>query len=80
MSRRAVSAQTYAAIFEDDPRGAAILDDLANRFARQPVVDKGGIDAVLQTYRRSGNREVVNFILLRIGQARSGDSNSSNEE
>lgn len=67
--RDQVPPATYAAVFEDDARGAAILEDLVRRFAK-PAVTKGGIDAVLQTYMRAGERRVIDFILLRLNQAR----------
>ena len=60
--------QTYADIFEDDTRGAAILEDLIARFSR-PTVTKGGIDAVLETYHRAGQRSVVDWIVAQINRA-----------
>lgn len=60
--------QDYADLFEVDKRGARILDDLVLRFAR-PAVNKGGIDAVLQTYQRMGAREVLEFIANQINRA-----------
>ncbi len=60
--------QEYADLFEVDKRGARILDDLIQRFAR-PAVNKGGIDAVLQTYQRMGAREVLEFIANQINRA-----------
>lgn len=60
--------RTYADIFEDDARGAAVLEDLVKRFSR-PAVSKGGIDAVLETYRRIGQREVVDWIVSNINRA-----------
>jgi len=59
---------TYKAIFEDDVRGAAIFEDLVLRFSK-PAVTKGGIDAVLQTYQRAGERHVIDFVIRRINQA-----------
>lgn len=58
----------YKAVFEDDKRGAAILEELIQRFSR-PAVTTGGIDAVLKTYHREGARSVVDFIVARINQA-----------
>lgn len=53
--------KNYAAIFEDDTRGAAILEDLVARFSK-PAVVRGGIDAVLETYQRLWQTSVVSFI------------------
>ena len=61
--------KNYAAIFEDDARGAAILQDLVERFSK-PAVTRGGIDAVLATYHRMGEKAVVNFIVDRCNETR----------
>lgn len=63
-----VDPQIYKDIFEDDRRGAAILEDLTARFAR-PAVTTGGIDAVLQTYHRDGMRRVIEHIVSQINRA-----------
>lgn len=59
----------YRDIFEQDQRGAAILEDLVARFGRARVTTAGGIDAVLATYRDAGQRQVVDHILLQINRA-----------
>ena len=58
----------YKQVFEDDRRGAAILEHLTQLFAR-PAVTSGGIDAVLQTYHRDGQRRVLEFIVGQINRA-----------
>ncbi|KXJ63015.1 hypothetical protein AXY46_03075 [Achromobacter xylosoxidans] len=63
-----VEPSVYKEIFEDDRRGAAVLEDLIQRFARPPV-QTGGIDAVLQTYHRLGERRVMDFIAAQINRA-----------
>jgi hypothetical protein len=73
-----LTPKEYAALFEDDRRGAAILEDLTKRFARQAVVT-GGIDAVLQTYHRDGMRRVVEFIVSQINRAHGVDVNEEEE-
>lgn len=60
--------EDYRELFETDKRGARILDDLVLRFVR-PAVNKGGIDAVLQTYQRMGARELIDFIANQINRA-----------
>lgn len=60
--------QEYLELFETDRRGARILEDLIQRFVR-PGVSKGGIDAVLQTYERNGQRNVIDFIAIQINRA-----------
>lgn len=60
--------QDYKDLFEDDRRGAAILEHLIRAFAR-PAVITGGIDAVLATYQRDGQRRVLEFITNQINRA-----------
>lgn len=57
----------YKRVFEEDPAGQAILDDLVRRFSLPPSFDEH--NAVLKTYYREGQRSVVNFILSRINRA-----------
>jgi len=60
--------QDYADIFEVDKRGQRILEDLICRFVRSSVTD-GGIDAVLKTYERIGQRKPLDFITSMINRA-----------
>jgi hypothetical protein len=60
--------QDYADLFEIDKRGQRILDDLIARFVRPSVTD-GGIDAVLKTYERLGQRKPLDFITSMINRA-----------
>lgn len=62
------TAQDYRDLFETDKRGARILEDLILRFTRPPVTD-GGIDAVLKTYDRMGQRKPLDFIVNQINRA-----------
>ena len=78
MSRTKPTPQDYAALFEDDRRGAAILEDLTQIFAR-PAVVKGGIDAVLETYQRDGQRRVLEHIVSQINRASGVDVNQEEE-
>lgn len=63
-----ITPAVYKAIFEDDRRGAAILEDLLVRFKPKVVTD-GGIDAVLKTYRHAAHREILEFIVSQINRA-----------
>lgn len=58
----------YLDVFERHPAGAAVLEDLIQRFT-QPAVTDGGIDAVLKTYQRMGQRRVLDHIISRINRA-----------
>lgn len=73
------TAQLYKAVFEDDLRGAAILEHLTQAFARPPVTS-GGIDAVLQTYERGGQRKVLDFIVNQINRANGVEPEPTGEE
>lgn len=64
----------YKELFEDDRRGAAILEHLTARFARQIYV-KGGHEADRETCYRAGMREVVEFIVTQINRAHGVDTN-----
>ncbi|VWD22318.1 hypothetical protein [Burkholderia contaminans] len=63
-----IEPEIYKQLFEDDRRGAAILEELTRVFAR-PAVTVGGIDAILQTYLRDGQRRVIDFIVTQINRA-----------
>ncbi len=60
--------ETYRQLFEEDKRGAAILEQLTVLFAK-PAVRQGGIDAVLETYHRMGAQSVLQHILNQINRA-----------
>lgn len=64
----------YAALFEDDLRGAAILDHLTARFGRSVYV-AGGHEADRETCYRAGKREVIEFILSQINRHHGVDPN-----
>lgn len=68
MEEQRPSPQDYADLFEIDKRGRRILEDLIRRFVR-PSVSTGGIDAVLQTYDRAGQRKPLDFIMQQINRA-----------
>lgn len=63
-----IDPRIYRRIFEQDSDGAAVLDELWRVFSRSAVT-KGGIDAILQTYRNEGARTVIEFIVRKINMA-----------
>ena len=75
MSDHNPTPEDYKALFEDDRRGVVILEHLIRTFAR-PAVVKGGIDAVLETYQRDGQRRVLEFITNQINRAHGVDVNN----
>lgn len=63
-------AGLYRDLFEIDKRGQAIYEDLYRKFAAPAKVHtKGGIDAILQTYRAAAHREVIEHIVRQINVA-----------
>lgn len=64
-----VPPEVYARIFESDPQGAAVLEELTRVFAR-PAVLEGGIDAIIKTYDRNGSRKVLDFIVMKCNATR----------
>lgn len=65
---RPATPQDYLDVFERHPAGQIVLEDLVQRFSKQAVTS-GGIDAVLTTYLRIGERRVPDFILTQINRA-----------
>ncbi len=62
------TAADYGLIFEDNPHGATIFEDLIQRSGRVPP-SSGGIDRVLNQFEYAGQRKVIEFITLRINQS-----------
>ena len=65
MNRLRVPPETYARVFEADPLGRVILEDLVARFHDCTMFDP---ENARKTDFKLGSREVVQFILKRIGQ------------
>lgn len=60
----------YARVFEGHHEGVLILEDLVARFYDVNVFVRGGIDGQRETERRAARREVLQYILHRIGQVK----------
>ena len=69
----------YALIFESNKIGAAILEDLIARFGRRRNKHSSGIDRILDTERADAQREMLDFIVLRINQANGVEPNENAE-
>lgn len=64
-------AERYESLFEINQTGQVVLDDLMRRFSLHSGASlHGGIDAVLQTYFKEGQRSVINHIVLQINRAK----------
>jgi hypothetical protein len=64
----------YAELFEDDKRGAAILEHMTRMFATKVYV-KGGHEADRQTCYNAGQRDVLEFIVTQCNRAHGVDAN-----
>jgi hypothetical protein len=73
-----LQASDYELIFESNKVGAAILDDLIQRFSRE--LKSSGIDRILDSERMRGRREVLDFIVMRINQANGVQDDEPTEE
>lgn len=63
-----VTPAMFKELFEDNATGRIVLEALIVRFTRPPVTD-GGIDAVLKTFNRAGQRMPLDFIVTQINRA-----------
>lgn len=70
--------QDYHDIFEVDVRGQRILSQLWRVFAKSSVTD-GGIDAVLKTFERMGQRNVLEFLVRQINRANGVEDMETNQ-
>lgn len=73
-----VSPEEYASLFENNPEGQRIFEDMTKRFVRPHMV-KGGIDGIRESDVRAGQRSVIEFIVRRINQA-AGVEAADNEQ
>lgn len=64
-----VTPEDYKAIFEDHKTGARVLDDLILRFGSVPPKAPDGLNRVVDQFEYMGQRRVIEFIALRLGQA-----------
>ena len=63
-----VPPEAYARVFEQHHEGVAILAELTARFYDRPIHIAGGIEAQRESDHRASQRDVVHFILNKIGQ------------
>jgi len=70
MSNPAITKEAYEAVFVHNTAGAAILDQLKNKYWTGKVYKEG--DASHSIYQL-GQREVIRFILGQLGQLKHGD-------
>jgi hypothetical protein len=66
----------YSDLFERDPRGVLILDDLVARFGGNTYVS-GGRKGDRETAYRAGRNAVVQFVLAQINRANGAQEDAS---
>lgn len=63
-----ITPEMFKEVFEDHPTGRIVLEHLIVKFTRPPVTE-GGIDAVLKTFERGGQRKPLDYIVMQINRA-----------
>lgn len=63
-----IDHEMYSRVFEGHAEGRLILEDLVARFHDRPVYVQGGLEAARETEKRAAQKEVIGFILRRLGQ------------
>ena len=66
--RTPATPEDYQATFEGFRPGAKVLEDLLARFHDRPVYVPGGLEGQRETERRAAQKDVVGFILRKLGQ------------
>lgn len=75
MTAERVSAEAYHRVFVGHHEGAQILEDLTARFFDVDCYVPGGDEGARETSRRAARREVVHYILTKLGQVNAPDPN-----
>lgn len=67
--------EDYVATFESFKHGQKVIEDLVARFHDRSIYVAGGLEAQRETERRAAQKDVITFILRRIGQIK-GDQDA----
>ena len=68
-------ADMYHRVFVGHHEGATVLEDLVARFHDRNIYVAGGLEGSRETERRAAQKEVVGFILRRIGMVHQTEEN-----
>lgn len=60
--------EDYVQTFVEFRPGVKVLEDLVARFHDKPTYVRGGIEGQRETERRAAQKEVLTYILLKLGQ------------
>jgi len=71
-----VEAAAYHRVFVGHHEGAKVLEDLTARFFDVEIYVPGGPEGQRETDRRAARREVIRYILTKIGQVSLNDPNA----
>lgn len=69
-------AKLYSRVFVGHHEGATVLVDLCARFHDRAIHVPGGLEAQRETEKRAAQKEVIGFILRKIGQVNEEDANA----
>lgn len=72
-----VDRSAYHRVFVGHKDGVAVLEDLVARFHDRQTYVAGGIDGQRETEKRAAQKEVIGFILRRIGQVSESEENDN---
>ncbi len=70
-------AAMYHRVFVGHGEGRIVLEDMVARFHDRPIHVAGGIEAQRETEKRAAQKEVIGFILRRIGQISDKEENEN---
>lgn len=74
--RQIATAEDYVATFEGFKPGQKVLEDLMAKFHDRATWAPGGVEGARETERRAAQKDVVGYILRRLGQTIGGESNA----
>lgn len=68
----------YHRVFVGHKEGVIVLEDLVARFHDRNIHVSGGLEAQRETEKRAAQKEVIGFILRRIGQVHQQEGENDN--
>ena len=70
-------AAMYNRVFVGHGEGRIVLEDMVARFHDRPIHVAGGLEAQRETEKRAAQKEVIGFVLRRIGQITNKEDNEN---
>lgn len=67
----------YHRVFVGHGEGRIVLEDMVARFHDRPIHVSGGLEAQRETEKRAAQKEVIGFVLRRIGQISDKEENEN---